>query len=151
MEMNTFKLTTFPNLEICIQKHFNIKKWEMMASASLVLFSSRLAPFLGDKLEWKHVICRVQGRDNKVQSNGLTKCTAAMWFCFWCQEKRGQEEVPIPRLELELSSRDLPRLFPAPGRASPGTPLSFPLYPDFYVEKVDLQGRKKPGNIPATS
>lgn len=61
----------------------------------------------------------------------------------------GQEEVPIPRLG--LSSRDLPQLFPAPGRASPGTLLSFPLYPDFYVEKVDVLGRKTPGNIPATS
>lgn len=88
--MNTFKFTPFPNLEISIQKRFNMKKeWEMMASPSLILFSSRLAPFLGDKLEWKHVICRIQHRDNKMQCNGLSECTAAMWSYFWCQEERG--------------------------------------------------------------
>lgn len=37
----------------------------------------------------KTVICRIQHADNKVQHNGLTKCTAAMWSCFWCQEEHG--------------------------------------------------------------
>lgn len=131
--MNTFKLTTFPNLQISIQKHFNMKKeWEMMASPSLILFSSSLVPFLGDKLQWKHVICRIQHRDNKVQCNGVTKCTAAMWSHFWCQEELGAGRGARP----DLSSRDLSQLFPAPGRASLGTFLSSTLYPDFYVEKA---------------
>lgn len=70
--MNTFTLTTFPNLKISISKRFNMKKeWEMMAPPSLVLFSCRLAPFLGDKLEWKQLSAGF--------SVQITRCSIIDW------------------------------------------------------------------------
>lgn len=86
-----------------------------------------------------------------MQCNGLSECAAACDPTAGVRRNVGQEEVPVLRLGLELSSRDLPQLFPASGRAGPGTFLPFPLYPDFCATKVHMQGRKEPGNIPATS
>lgn len=54
MEINTFKLTPFQNLKIrnTLKSDMN-KEQGMVASSSLILFKSRLATFLEDKLELK--------------------------------------------------------------------------------------------------
>lgn len=62
--------------------------WAMVASPSLLLFKSR--PSGKISLDEKHVICRIQCRDNKAKCNGFAKCTAPAWFTSCVGRSMGQ-------------------------------------------------------------